>query len=256
MVVCGISTVIFNANPLLRFDGYYALADWLEIPNLRERSDRFLRQRAMATCLGIDVTPEPAPGVRRGSLFVAYAIASYLYRWLVMIGVIWLLYRFLKPYHLGAVGAMLAAAALISMVGRPIFRAFNSWSRWKKLPTMKPTRIAASGVLLAAAAAAFFECPLPWSPVRGVGLVQWQPDAVERIYLPASAALQRVYVHDGQEVRSRALRWQTFAAWTWKAVWKKLGASTRFELPKRGLLVRKRAETKTASNGPISMPHA
>ena len=204
MVVCGISTVIFNANPLLRFDGYYALADWLEIPNLRERSDRFLRQRALATCLGVDVTPEPAPGVRRGSLFVTYAIASYLYRWLVMIGVIWLLYRFLKPYHLGAVGAMLAAAALISMVGRPILRVFNSWSRWKKLPTMKPTRIAASGVLLAAAAVAFFECPLPWSPVRGVGLVQWQPDGLERIYLPASAALQRVYVHDGQEVRRGA----------------------------------------------------
>lgn len=135
---------------------------------------------------------------------MTYAIASYLYRWLVMIGVIWLLYRFLKPYHLGAVGAMLAAAALISMVGRPILRVFNSWSRWKKLPTMKPTRIAASGVLLAAAAVAFFECPLPWSPVRGVGLVQWQPDGLERIYLPASAALQRVYVHDGQEVRRGA----------------------------------------------------
>ena len=42
MVVCSVSTVVFNANPLMRYDGYYVLADWLEIPNLRERSNRYL----------------------------------------------------------------------------------------------------------------------------------------------------------------------------------------------------------------------
>ena len=43
MVLCSISTVVFNANPLMRFDGYYILADWLEIPNLRDRSNRLLK---------------------------------------------------------------------------------------------------------------------------------------------------------------------------------------------------------------------
>ena len=42
MVLCSVSTVMFNANPLMRFDGYYILADWLEIPNLREKANRFL----------------------------------------------------------------------------------------------------------------------------------------------------------------------------------------------------------------------
>src|SRR5581483_2195347 len=37
MVVCSVSTVLFNGNPLMRYDGYYVLADWLEIPNLRDR---------------------------------------------------------------------------------------------------------------------------------------------------------------------------------------------------------------------------
>src|SRR6516162_2317659 len=37
MIVCSVSTVFFNANPLMRYDGYYVLADWLEIPNLRDR---------------------------------------------------------------------------------------------------------------------------------------------------------------------------------------------------------------------------
>src|SRR5262249_62374866 len=43
MIVCSVSTVVFNANPLMRYDGYYVLADWLEIPNLRDRSNRYLQ---------------------------------------------------------------------------------------------------------------------------------------------------------------------------------------------------------------------
>ena len=42
ILIAGISTVIFNANPLLRFDGYYMLADFLEIPNLRQRANTYL----------------------------------------------------------------------------------------------------------------------------------------------------------------------------------------------------------------------
>ena len=59
MVVCSVSTVVFNANPLMRFDGYYVLADWLEIPNLRERANRYLKNLVLEYCLGIEVPPEP-----------------------------------------------------------------------------------------------------------------------------------------------------------------------------------------------------
>jgi putative peptide zinc metalloprotease protein len=37
IVVCSVNTVVLNANPLMRFDGYYILSDWLEIPNLAEQ---------------------------------------------------------------------------------------------------------------------------------------------------------------------------------------------------------------------------
>src|SRR5262245_7071848 len=59
MVVCSVSTVIFNANPLMKFDGYYILADWMEIPNLRDRANKFLQNLAMQYCLGMEVQPEP-----------------------------------------------------------------------------------------------------------------------------------------------------------------------------------------------------
>src|SRR5207244_2043901 len=83
MVVCSVSTVVFNGNPLMRYDGYYVLADWLEIPNLRDRSNRYLQRIVMEHCLGIEVQPEPYMELWRRILFVTYAIISYVYRWVV-----------------------------------------------------------------------------------------------------------------------------------------------------------------------------
>src|SRR5207244_3763192 len=55
MVVCSVSTIVFNANPLMRYDGYYVLADLLEIPNLRDRCNRYLKNLVLDKCLGIEV---------------------------------------------------------------------------------------------------------------------------------------------------------------------------------------------------------
>ena len=41
MLIAGVSTVMFNGNPLLRFDGYYMLSDLLEIPNLAQRANTY-----------------------------------------------------------------------------------------------------------------------------------------------------------------------------------------------------------------------
>src|SRR5262249_42933487 len=83
MVVCSVSTVLFNGNPLMRYDGYYILADWLEIPNLRDRCNRYLQRLVMEHCLGIEVQPEPYMSLWRRILFVFYAVVSYIYRWVV-----------------------------------------------------------------------------------------------------------------------------------------------------------------------------
>src|SRR5207237_9682147 len=80
MVVCSVSTVVFNANPLMRYDGYYVLADWIEIPNLRERANRYLKNLFLEHCLGVEVQPEPYMATGRKLLFVTYAVTSYIYR--------------------------------------------------------------------------------------------------------------------------------------------------------------------------------
>src|SRR5437660_1391675 len=83
MVLCSVSTFVFNANPLMRFDGYYIMADWLEIPNLRDRCNKYLKNIFFDYCLGIEVPPEPYMTLNRRILFLTYAVAAYIYRWLL-----------------------------------------------------------------------------------------------------------------------------------------------------------------------------
>ena len=76
MVLCSVSTVVFNANPLMRFDGYYMMADWLEIPNLRDRANRYLTNTFLEIGLGIESPPEPYMATGRKVLFLAFTPLS------------------------------------------------------------------------------------------------------------------------------------------------------------------------------------
>jgi putative peptide zinc metalloprotease protein len=83
MVVAGISTVIFNANPLLRYDGYFILSDLLEIPNFANRANRYWGDLVRRYLFGSnDPAPATAPG--EAKWLVLYAPAAYACRIVVM----------------------------------------------------------------------------------------------------------------------------------------------------------------------------
>jgi putative peptide zinc metalloprotease protein len=194
MVVCSISTVLFNANPLMRYDGYYMLADWLEIPNLRDRSNRFLKNLVLEHCLGIEVQPEPYMERWRQILFVVYAITSYIYRWVITFYILRFLYSFLEPYKLQVISAMLAFGAAGSMIGWPLYRLGKALHKRGRLPDMKPLRVTISSTVVAAFVLFFFLVPLPVSRVRQTGLVELRPDPnipddAARVYVPIQGIL-------------------------------------------------------------------
>jgi putative peptide zinc metalloprotease protein len=200
MVVCSVSTVVFNANPLMRYDGYYVLSDWLEIPNLRERSNRFLKNLVLEHCLGVEVQPEGYMALWRKVLFVLYAITSYIYRWVVTFGIIWFFTAFLKPYKLEVLGRFLAVAALASMLGWPIYNLGKNIYKRGRLPDMKRWRVITTGVVVAALVLFLALWPLQLSKVRGKGLVQAQPDAQARVFVRYPGVLDKLNVHTGQHV--------------------------------------------------------
>jgi putative peptide zinc metalloprotease protein len=205
MVLCSISTFVFNANPLMRFDGYYIMADWLEIPNLRDRSNRLLKNLTCEYALGMEVQPEPYMQPWRKVLFITYAIASYVYRWVVTFSILYFLYNWLKPYKLGSISAGLAVAALGSMVGWPLYRLFKGLHKRGRLPDMKRKNVSISGLILAGALAVFFFVPLPVSRVRQVGLVQIDPTAIHKVTIPEDAILTALHVDNGQFVKKGTL---------------------------------------------------
>ncbi len=57
--ISSVSTILFNGNPLLRYDGYYILSDLLEIPNLRSKATTILQRSCGALLLGIEARPDP-----------------------------------------------------------------------------------------------------------------------------------------------------------------------------------------------------
>ncbi len=87
MLIGGVSTVVVNGNPLLRFDGYYVLSDLLEVPNLAQRGTRYLGHLVNRYIFRVPgVRDFAATGFER-AVMVVHAPLSWLYRVTVTLGV-------------------------------------------------------------------------------------------------------------------------------------------------------------------------
>jgi len=202
MVVCSVSTFVFNANPLMRFDGYYVLADWLEIPNLREKSNKFLGEVVQEHCLGIEIPPQPYMTRGRQILFVSYAVISWVYRWMVTYSILIFMYTFLEPYKLGAISWLLGTVSVIAMVGVPIYKLGKSIHRRGRLPDMKPVRVAVSSALVLGTLTAVMLIPLPMS-VKGITVIQPDPAYVRGVVVQDEGSfLAELLVKDGEPVKA------------------------------------------------------
>lgn len=205
MIVCSVSTVVFNGNPLMRYDGYYVLSDWLEIPNLRERSNRYISRLTMEYALGIEVQPEPYMERWRRFLFVFYAVFSWIYRWLVTFVILSFMANFLKPYKLQIISQMLTAVAVGSMVGWPLFRLIRNINKRGRLPDMKTKNVLISGSILCGLLLAFFFLPLPVTRIREPGLVQIHPKHLTPHYVEVPGILEKLHVEEGNSVKKGQL---------------------------------------------------
>ena len=88
MVIASVSTVLFNGNPLLRFDGYYILSDLLDIPNLHTRSTRHLRHLCEYYLFGYRDSSSPAETGKEAFWLTVFGILSGLYKVVVFTGII------------------------------------------------------------------------------------------------------------------------------------------------------------------------
>ena len=85
IIVSGFSTLLFNGNPLQRFDGYYVLADAVEIPGLGTRSSAWMSWAFRRHILGDATQPEPSATPGERWWFALYGPASFVYRFGLML---------------------------------------------------------------------------------------------------------------------------------------------------------------------------
>ncbi|MDO4558844.1 MAG: hemolysin D, partial [Planctomycetia bacterium] len=122
MFVSGVSTILFNANPLLRYDGYYILADYVEIPNLRQKSSQVLGRESSRVFLGLEPPEDPFLPQRNKIFFALYTVAATAYRWVITFSILWFLYHLFKPYKLEIIAIMIGAMSLFSLLVMPLWK--------------------------------------------------------------------------------------------------------------------------------------
>ena len=163
MLTGSVSSILFNGNPLLKFDSYYVLSDAIEIPSLASRSNRYLKYLVKRYLFGVQATsPVTAVGERRW--FVGYGLLAMGYRLVLTITIA----LFIASQYF-FIGVALAIWALVMQVGVPILRGLKYLV---KDASLNQKRLRANAVSLSFATiiiAGLFFVPVPnATQVRGV----------------------------------------------------------------------------------------
>jgi putative peptide zinc metalloprotease protein len=172
MFIGGVSTVLFNANPLLKFDGYHMLVDALEIPNLASRANRYYGYLAQRYIFGLQEARSPASEPGESAWFACYGISAFCYRMVIAFSII----MFMAGSYF-FVGVLLAIYASVTMLLFPLFKMFLFLWASPQIARQRTRAMATSFAALATACCFVFLTPMPfWTRVDGV---IWMPEQAQ-----------------------------------------------------------------------------
>ena len=194
MLIGSISTLFFNGNPLLRFDGYYMLADAIEIPNLSVRAKRYLNYLAMRYLYGMEEVASPVSAHGEAVWFAFYGVASFVYRMTIMAVII--LYIAGKFFF---VGVLLATWAIILQLVLPLVRHVKFLLNDGRLQQQRARALGVTGAGLVLLLIMLFVVPAPlWTMAEGV---VWLPEK-SRIRAGADCFVTAVLAQTDASVKS------------------------------------------------------
>ncbi|WP_143279115.1 hypothetical protein [Bradyrhizobium sp. C9] len=192
MLIASVSTLLFNGNPLLRYDAYYILVDLIEMPNLAARSARYwgyLIERYVLCVLDV----ERPDGSRAERIWFAfYGFASTLYR--IMVTIMIALFIAGQFFFIGVVLAIWAVAAMAIF---PVVKAVRHLLESPRLRKHRARSLAISGSLVLGLAVVLFAVPMPYhSHAEGV---LWLPEEA-MVRASANGFVRELLVTPGTEV--------------------------------------------------------
>ncbi|WP_018149964.1 site-2 protease family protein [Leeia oryzae] len=188
-----VATVLINASPFMRFDGYFLLSDFLGLPNLHTRAFALARWHLREVLFGIHAPKPEAFSAARERRLILFAWATWIYRLSLFIGIAFLVYTF----FIKLLGILLFLVEVMWFIWRPFKLEFKVWRElWPAIRQGKHTRrtmILASGIVLALL--------MPWqASVTSSGLLR--PQQYEVIYAPKHSRLAHKFLPDDAVVRA------------------------------------------------------
>ncbi len=197
-----LATLLFNANPLLRFDGYYVLTDLLEIPNLYYRSRQSVKRIAVRLLLGLRLPGELRPeSPEPTGILVTYGLASMTYQLPMLLGMGLFIYGLFEPIGLAAVAWLGLIAVVIVAATR-----FLTWStrmiRAQKSPARTLVHSLITGACGVAILTAIWFFPLG-SAMTVPAIVE--PQSITPIYVDTPGTVRTVEVREGDVVEQGAV---------------------------------------------------
>ena len=191
-----VATLAINASPFMRFDGYFVLSDWLDMPNLHNRSFALARWDLRERLFALREDPPEYFSRPRTRALILFAYATWIYRLVVFIGIAVLVYHF----FIKAAGILLFLIEIGFFILLPIVREIKVWRQlWPQLKTRRRTWRSAA---LAALVVILFFIPMP---TRLSASGQMMPDQTYAVYVPAGAQIKSLPLVEGATIEKGAL---------------------------------------------------
>jgi putative peptide zinc metalloprotease protein len=194
MLIGGASTLLFNGNPLLKFDGYFVLSDAVEIPGLGPRANKYYGYLIQKYIFGVQGLESPATARGESLWFIVYAAAAFVYRLLLMVAIT--LFVANKYFF---IGVALAIWAIFMQAVMPVVKWVRHLFGSPVLMQRRERALSITAATIAVMTAFIFFVPAPLNTVTE-GVV-WLP---EKSYVRASADgfINSILVKPGEVVNT------------------------------------------------------
>lgn len=192
ILIGGVSTLFFNGNPLMRFDGYHLLTDAFDLPNLATRANQQFSYLLRRYAYGVTGIFSPASSTGEAWLLASYSIAAFVYRVFVLFFIILLVANYFP-----ALGLLIGAWLIFFQLMWPSIKALKFLAQDKQLANRRRRAWWVTGSSVAFMVLALAALPLPQS--TSVEAVLWLPDEA-RVKVESSGEVAEVLVGEGQPV--------------------------------------------------------
>tara|TARA_R110000850_G_scaffold131791_9_gene252768 strand:- start:1234 stop:3387 length:2154 start_codon:yes stop_codon:yes gene_type:complete len=202
IIIASVGTLLFNLNPLLRFDGYHILSDILEVPNLQQRASRTSLYLIERYLFRLPKSVNPAETNTETSWLVFYFVAAFIYRIILLTGIL-----LLVSHWFYAVGVILAVVFGFIWLVLPVVKACRYLCASPKLEARRGFAIGLCSCIIGGIMACLALIPLP-SHFRASGTIRSDP--YSGVFAGTSGVLSEILIPSGKMVtKGQALAMMT-----------------------------------------------